>query len=51
MTEKIVTYFDIMDEKWCAYFDETPDGVKSGKFGFGDTEEEAIQYLKDLKDD
>ena len=50
MSERIVTYFDAMDEKWCAYFDDT-DRVQSGKFGFGDTEEEAIQYLKDLNDD
>lgn len=51
MSKDIVTYYDVMAEMWCAYFDGPPDEVQSVKYGFGDTEEQAIQELKDLNND
>lgn len=51
MSEEIVTYYDVMAEMWCAYFEGSPYEVQSVRYGFGDTEEEAIQELKDLRND
>ena len=51
MSKDIVTYFDVMAEMWCAYFDGPPDEIQPVKYGFGKTEEQAIQDLKDFSDD
>ena len=44
---KIVTYYDVMDELWFAYYEDRSEDAGSGEYGYGLTEEEAIKELKE----
>lgn len=45
---KIVTYYDAMDELWFAYRETGQDDQEETPYGYGLTEEEAIKYLEEL---
>lgn len=51
MSKDIVTYFDVMAEMWCAYWETGQDSSNGLPYGFGKTEEQAIQHLKDMEND
>ena len=45
--DKIVTYYDAMDELWFAYWDTGNDGSEGVPYGYGVSEAEAINDLHD----
>lgn len=49
ITSHVYPPIPIRSHDWCAYFDD--DGAEAGRYGWGRTEEEAIQDLKDNYDD
>ena len=49
MSKAIVTYYDVMAEMWCAYWETGQDSSNGLSYGFGKTEEQAIKHLKDTE--